>query len=333
MMLLSSQLQGDLQGLQFRKPIADQKKGLQKLPQRAKSRQTQLPLHRLLPRRTHSTIPTPFPLRTSQEFPTRFPIYTYRAIPTRFRLRTHLIIPTPSLLRNQATIPTPFPSAPDPSFQLPSPSGPAPSSPISSPSGPAPPSPVPSHSGPAPSCPFPSFSEPAKLSPPAVPPVDVGENGDVVSIIESLTSLRNDLPPSSDEKLGNVEDIHTDPPTHHEVPNVEDIHTDSPNPNRLHRQMNSEPYPYNVRVAITQPLALLMSSSEHTGEESLLMMADVIRQFANVDVILMPIILHGQFHLLVLDKVKKEYIHYSSSVSLKYDQDAIHMQLNFGNTA
>ncbi|XP_039141250.1 vegetative cell wall protein gp1-like [Dioscorea cayenensis subsp. rotundata] len=109
------------------------------------------------------------------------------------------------------------------------PPGPALSSPIPPSPDPQNLPPAPSHSGPVPSCPFPSFSKPTKPSPPVSPPVDVTENVNVKSIIESLTSLRNDLPPSSDEKFGNVEDIHTDPPTGHEVSNMEDIHTDSPN--------------------------------------------------------------------------------------------------------
>lgn len=66
-----------------------------------------------------------------------------------------------------------------------------------------------------------------------------------------------------------------------------------------------------------------MSKAEYIAEDALILVQDVVHMFTNVEFILLPIILNGHFHLVVLDKGKKEYVHYSSSLSLTYDKDAI----------
>lgn len=65
------------------------------------------------------------------------------------------------------------------------------------------------------------------------------------------------------------------------------------------------PYLYKRRAKIIGPLALLMLKVEHTAKISLTMIADVVWEFVELDLILLPIILNGHFHLLVLDKRKK----------------------------
>lgn len=65
------------------------------------------------------------------------------------------------------------------------------------------------------------------------------------------------------------------------------------------------PYLYKRRAKIIGPLALLMLNVEHTAKISLTMIADIVWEFVELDLILLPIILNGHFHLLVLDKRKK----------------------------
>lgn len=89
-----------------------------------------------------------------------------------------------------------------------------------------------------------------------------------------------------------------------------------------------EPYPYMRCATITCSLALLMSKVEHTAKDSLTMIVDAVHLFIGVKLILISIILNRHFHLLVLDKGKKEYIHYSSVFSLTYDADAVNMANN-----
>lgn len=45
----------------------------------------------------------------------------------------------------------------------------------------------------------------------------------------------------------------------------------------------------------------------------------------DVDVIFLPIILNSHFHLVILDKVKKKYMHYSLAKSHTYDANVINM--------
>uniref|UniRef100_UPI0035D125DC hypothetical protein n=1 Tax=Bartonella sp. CL9QHWL TaxID=3243542 RepID=UPI0035D125DC len=82
------------------------------------------------------------------------------------------------------------------------------------------------------------------------------------------------------------------------------------------------PYPFKVRASITRPLALCMSKSNDTSEKALGMVEDAARSIHEVEIVLMPIILNGHFHLLVLDNRKHEYTHYSSLQSEEYDKDA-----------
>lgn len=68
-----------------------------------------------------------------------------------------------------------------------------------------------------------------------------------------------------------------------------------------------EPHPYKRRAAISCPLALLMSKAEHTAEDALTLVQHVVRNFAGAELILLPIILNGHFHPVMLDKGKKEF--------------------------
>lgn len=88
-----------------------------------------------------------------------------------------------------------------------------------------------------------------------------------------------------------------------------------------------DPYLYKRRAAISLPLALLMSQAEQIAKDALTLAQHVVCNFIEAELILLPIILNGHFHLIVLDK-RKEYIHYSSSVSLTYDKDAVGMVNN-----
>ena len=89
--------------------------------------------------------------------------------------------------------------------------------------------------------------------------------------------------------------------------------------------LKKEHYPYKRRATITQPLALLIPKQEHTSECALTMTEQAACHLHDVDVVLLPIILNGHFHLLVLDNQKNEYQHYSSAESLTYDTDALVM--------
>lgn len=70
------------------------------------------------------------------------------------------------------------------------------------------------------------------------------------------------------------------------------------------------------RAAITCPLVLIISKQEHTAEKALAMMEEGTRRLHNVDIIILPIILNGHFHLIVLDNVTQEYQYYSLCQSL-----------------
>ncbi|WP_375646855.1 hypothetical protein [Bartonella sp. TT29SHDZB] len=53
------------------------------------------------------------------------------------------------------------------------------------------------------------------------------------------------------------------------------------------------------------------------------MIDDAARNVHEVDIVIMPIILHDHFHIVVLDNIKQEYMHYSSLQSDEYDKDTL----------
>lgn len=64
--------------------------------------------------------------------------------------------------------------------------------------------------------------------------------------------------------------------------------------------------------AITRPLVLLMSKQDHIEELSPTMIKEVTHHLDDIDADLLPIILNGHFHLVVLNNHKQEYQHYLS---------------------
>lgn len=55
------------------------------------------------------------------------------------------------------------------------------------------------------------------------------------------------------------------------------------------------------------------------------MIEEAAHNLHNADIVLLPIILIGHFHLVVLDKDKQEYWYYSSCQNLQYDDDTFDM--------
>lgn len=55
-----------------------------------------------------------------------------------------------------------------------------------------------------------------------------------------------------------------------------------------------------------------MLKMEHNIEVSLMMMEDAACSYREVEILLLPIIFNGHFHLFVFNKEKKEFQHYSS---------------------
>ncbi|WP_375669393.1 hypothetical protein, partial [Bartonella sp. MR168JLCBS] len=90
----------------------------------------------------------------------------------------------------------------------------------------------------------------------------------------------------------------------------------------IQKMLKLVPYPFKMRASITRPLALCLSKSDDTAEEALGMVGVAAQTVHDVEIVLMPIILNGHFHLLVLDNRKHEYTHYSSLQSEEYDKDA-----------
>ncbi|WP_375669596.1 hypothetical protein, partial [Bartonella sp. MR168JLCBS] len=81
------------------------------------------------------------------------------------------------------------------------------------------------------------------------------------------------------------------------------------------------PYPFKKRSSITQPGALFMSGQPDACESTIAMVRYVARHLKEVDIVILPIVMHGHFHVVVLDNEKEEYRHYSSYDS---DEHAIH---------
>ena len=68
-----------------------------------------------------------------------------------------------------------------------------------------------------------------------------------------------------------------------------------------------------------------MSKQEDTSESALIMIGNAAQSLHDVDIVILPIIMNGHFHLVVLDNNKQEYRHYTSADSEEYDRDAADM--------
>ncbi|WP_375645357.1 hypothetical protein, partial [Bartonella sp. CL5QHWL] len=93
----------------------------------------------------------------------------------------------------------------------------------------------------------------------------------------------------------------------------------------IQKMLKLVPYPFKMRASITRPLALCLSKQNETAEDVLRMVGDAARNIHEVDIVIMPIILNGHFHVVVLDNIKQEYKHYSYCQSDEYDKDALDM--------
>ena len=58
-----------------------------------------------------------------------------------------------------------------------------------------------------------------------------------------------------------------------------------------------------------------MSKQDHIAEVALTMMKDAMRNFLYEDIVLLPIILNGPFHLVIFDREKTMYFDYLSAES------------------
>lgn len=86
--------------------------------------------------------------------------------------------------------------------------------------------------------------------------------------------------------------------------------------------LKKKSYPYKKRVAITRPLALFMSKSQHTIGVSLTLMEEAACSYHEVELVLLPIIFNSHFHVVTLNKEIKVYFHYSSFDNCMYNADA-----------
>lgn len=84
-------------------------------------------------------------------------------------------------------------------------------------------------------------------------------------------------------------------------------------------------YPYKKHVAVTCRLVVLMSKSEHIAEVFLTFMEEATLNNHEMELLLLPIIFNTHFHLVVLDKEKKEYIYYSFTENRIYEADTKNM--------
>lgn len=79
------------------------------------------------------------------------------------------------------------------------------------------------------------------------------------------------------------------------------------------------------RAVVTLPLAVVIWKSRYAVDQVPCMMEDVIFGYKNTELIFMLIVLHGHYHLVVLDIAGRTNMHYSSLQSPTYDADSIKM--------
>lgn len=93
----------------------------------------------------------------------------------------------------------------------------------------------------------------------------------------------------------------------------------------IHEQLLANPFAYKKRAIVTWPLALPMQKLQFTTDQAVYMMEDVMYDHKNAKIIMMPIVLNGNYHFLMLDMENEKYRHYSSLEQSVYDSDAVNM--------
>lgn len=79
---------------------------------------------------------------------------------------------------------------------------------------------------------------------------------------------------------------------------------------------------YKKRNVVTWPLALAMQKMQSVENQAAYIMEDMLYGHKQVELILMPVILNGYYHLLILENPSQNYLHYSSLMLETYDADA-----------
>jgi len=95
--------------------------------------------------------------------------------------------------------------------------------------------------------------------------------------------------------------------------------------------LKKSPNVYKMTATITRLTALALSRQEHSPGGMERMMGPPLADFPTTELILMPIIFNKHYHLLVLDKVKEEYLNYDSIGRHAHDRDIVAMVITTFN--
>ncbi|XP_039133226.1 rho GTPase-activating protein gacV-like [Dioscorea cayenensis subsp. rotundata] len=95
----------------------------------------------------------------------------------------------------------------------------------------------------------------------------------------------------------------------------------------LNESLRKTPSVYKRRGIATRPQAFQLSKLKDDNKSLINLMNNPLSVYDQVEVVLIPIIVDNHYHLLVLDKEKKEYLHFSSISKKTYNDAAKKMEV------